>query len=816
MEFRDFAGSSLFFSFMLPIILFICGLFFLNRVNGQIQEGTRRNRLFFLLIYGLSVYVFSFTGALPIPEEISGILSRLAFFGYFSFPLIFNLSHCENHEKSTITQWLITFFTALLLILSLFGKWQSVVPIFSAYIPGILIALFRVWDGFVKSATPPEQNFRFKNLCLQITASSGPLLDFILIPGSISLPLFGPFFQFWVLKEISAETPGKEEQFLPGKGIGLIIPPAIITLCVLGLNMYYDVIIGQDLNTSARYAGIVLFALSGSIVWFYGGNAVMELVNRYSRRFVHELILEMNRLSEDSTLIGIKDLKNIIERNFEDVRHFIFIRPPYWKTMKIMEQEGRFFEEDCRLIIPSPMAGDFTRKGYSCWTPENVEIYANRSSFYTRATRLMEQSDLLFMPVIYNLSDGMPGFVILFLRSRNKMFKPVEIQGLFTLSGRMAPSAMDFYRQNYSVEFPLSNATDTLRDEKSFLIMLESDLKNLLPLENLMLIGGTKRENFEIRHSAGSVSESDRELIFDMAGRFRQALEKDGSRSVMISVNTRNCSVIIDVPSIFSREMALLLSFSPENFYFEQDLEKHFTGFGIRVGLILDRINMAGDLEMHRLSIMNLNRQLESQRLNVAEELHDTVAQEIYAAKMTIQLLERQIDTSAGGTREDLLVLKGAVTDGLSQVRSLIGKLRNPSAGEKNDIVGELKTLVERIEKEGPIRFHVEGLPLLKKISADISRDIYLSVREAINNARKHSHAENVHIRITEKNRRLTIYVEDDGTGFDPAKHENTTGKFGLKSLREKIERTGGKLTMKSEKNAGTRVSMEISKLQEY
>jgi signal transduction histidine kinase len=75
-------------------------------------------------------------------------------------------------------------------------------------------------------------------------------------------------------------------------------------------------------------------------------------------------------------------------------------------------------------------------------------------------------------------------------------------------------------------------------------------------------------------------------------------------------------------------------------------------------------------------------------------------------------------------------------------------------------------------------------------ISREMQRNVFLTVKEAINNSVKHSGADKMTITLTLGNDKMQIAVSDNGKGFDMEKLKR--GGNGLINMRQRIEQIGG------------------------
>jgi signal transduction histidine kinase len=75
----------------------------------------------------------------------------------------------------------------------------------------------------------------------------------------------------------------------------------------------------------------------------------------------------------------------------------------------------------------------------------------------------------------------------------------------------------------------------------------------------------------------------------------------------------------------------------------------------------------------------------------------------------------------------------------------------------------------------------------------------------------KHAGARTIHARVHFSEDGVSVSIEDDGCGFDPAKAPGQQeGHFGLQGMRERVKRLGGMLEIASQPNEGTRVTAQV------
>ena len=89
--------------------------------------------------------------------------------------------------------------------------------------------------------------------------------------------------------------------------------------------------------------------------------------------------------------------------------------------------------------------------------------------------------------------------------------------------------------------------------------------------------------------------------------------------------------------------------------------------------------------------------------------------------------------------------------------------------------------------------------------------EVYRVGREAVVNAFVHAQASSVEVEVEYADRFLRLLVRDDGCGIDPrVLSDGREGHWGLAGMRERSERIGAQLKLRSRVGAGTEVEMVI------
>lgn len=199
---------------------------------------------------------------------------------------------------------------------------------------------------------------------------------------------------------------------------------------------------------------------------------------------------------------------------------------------------------------------------------------------------------------------------------------------------------------------------------------------------------------------------------------------------------------------------------------------------------------------------------VEDERRAIARELHDEMAQSVTA----IRSLAVTIAQRAGGRDETISRAAGMVAETAGRIQEsvsgLIHRLR-PPALDTLGIGDALEDLLDDWRAQQPdiaFALHAEGLP--ERLAEETAITAYRVAQEALTNAMRHAAAKQVTVHAAVRGGWLVISVEDDGKGL-PAGTEKPR-HYGLRSMRERVEAGGGRLTMGERPGGGARIEATL------
>jgi signal transduction histidine kinase len=194
----------------------------------------------------------------------------------------------------------------------------------------------------------------------------------------------------------------------------------------------------------------------------------------------------------------------------------------------------------------------------------------------------------------------------------------------------------------------------------------------------------------------------------------------------------------------------------------------------------------------------------EDERHRIAEEIHDSSLQMLAAATYGCQ---NATDLIAEGHSKDaseaIESVRGAVDGAIQALRSSLVDLRR-TAVEQAGLMETIKNFVDQTSLLWSREIRIEG-DVTHEPPIPVALAAFQILQEGLTNALKHAKEGPITVRIDELDSMVHIVVEDQGPGFDP---EIRVGEdhVGVKLMRERAARVGGRIELASKPGSGTRL----------
>ena len=203
----------------------------------------------------------------------------------------------------------------------------------------------------------------------------------------------------------------------------------------------------------------------------------------------------------------------------------------------------------------------------------------------------------------------------------------------------------------------------------------------------------------------------------------------------------------------------------------------------------------------------HLQNAREDERGHLARELHDELGALLTAAKLDVARLKSRLPPNLPEVLERLAHLSNTLNSGIALKRRIVEDLR-PSSLTHLGLVASIEILAREFEERSGLSITTDLEQVELGGAAQLT--VYRLVQESLTNIGKYAEATQIIISLQNMESYITIEVHDNGNGFDVGKI--APNSHGLTGMRHRVEASGGRLTITSEKVGGTRIHAVLPK----
>ena len=203
---------------------------------------------------------------------------------------------------------------------------------------------------------------------------------------------------------------------------------------------------------------------------------------------------------------------------------------------------------------------------------------------------------------------------------------------------------------------------------------------------------------------------------------------------------------------------------------------------------------------------------LDEERRRIAQDLHDSTAQNLAALSMNLARLELQVDCLDPASRIIVSESIELANRCMQEIRDF-SYLLHPPTLEDYGLAPALKGYAEGFARRTGIRVNVDLPQDLRRLPREAETALFRIAQECLSNIQRHSGSPVAKIRIRRQPDSLILEVEDEGRGFQPAPPEDGSMRsrsgLGLKGMKERVRLLGGCLEIVSD-NHGTTIRASL------
>lgn len=235
-----------------------------------------------------------------------------------------------------------------------------------------------------------------------------------------------------------------------------------------------------------------------------------------------------------------------------------------------------------------------------------------------------------------------------------------------------------------------------------------------------------------------------------------------------------------------------------ENIFFSSILP--LTSIAVLMGfmhLLSERIKLKRENEIEKQIL----------REKLSRDLHDDLASTLSSATIYLELLKQSLNNNFNNSWEFLNKTEILLNNAKQTITDLIWTIK-PQPENVSDFITRVRENFIHIFKEKNIHFEISEVDINKNIylSPIQKHNIYLIIKESLNNILKHSKASVVKINVEQINKKLQFNINDNGIGFEIDKL-NRKGN-GLLNMAKRSKETDADISIRSEIGIGTEIKI--------
>lgn len=224
----------------------------------------------------------------------------------------------------------------------------------------------------------------------------------------------------------------------------------------------------------------------------------------------------------------------------------------------------------------------------------------------------------------------------------------------------------------------------------------------------------------------------------------------------------------------------------------------------------LNAENITEKINQQKIISSKIVENQENEQNRIAREIHDGIGQMLTGLKFSLESINLEDPEKAA---QKIEYLKKLSLDIIKGVRTATFNLMPPELSDYG-IVSSITKLTQELSKlTGKNILFYNKTDFDQRLDSLIEINIYRLTQEAINNAIKYADSTHIIVQLSHSKNILSINIDDNGKGFDPAlveKRRNSESGMGLLFMKERIQYINGRVFINSIVGEGTRITFNI------
>jgi signal transduction histidine kinase len=251
------------------------------------------------------------------------------------------------------------------------------------------------------------------------------------------------------------------------------------------------------------------------------------------------------------------------------------------------------------------------------------------------------------------------------------------------------------------------------------------------------------------------------------------------------------------------------VAFTVRPFFHQTWPFKLIVGAAIFIGVSFTVRRAATRKYRRKLARMEQQHAIERDRARIAKDIHDDIGAGLTQITLLTELARREPEQT-GANLERITKSARKLTRAMDEIVWAV----DPQHDTLEGLMDYISAYAEDFLRAAEIRCRMDlpmGLPVMQ-IDAELRYNLFLALKEALNNVVKHSQATEVWLRLRLAPKSFTLVIEDNGRGLsaEGGSADRLASGSGLANLQKRLASVGGRCEIHSDAGHGTRVELTV------
>ena len=197
------------------------------------------------------------------------------------------------------------------------------------------------------------------------------------------------------------------------------------------------------------------------------------------------------------------------------------------------------------------------------------------------------------------------------------------------------------------------------------------------------------------------------------------------------------------------------------------------------------------------------------ERQRISRELHDRALQILASVRLRAEVCGNELLTDPTLLRRELKTIEKEIDTAIVEIRNILTETQERKELTAGSLERRLKTELEIFRARTGFNLDFRCNVSARDLPHEVERELYFTLREGVLNAVRHARASQLTLSLSRDATSCSARLADNGVGFDISTAEGGN-HYGLRSMRERIKRVGGDVTVESTPGAGTQLLIRI------